>query len=84
MFESFGRGFRMIWASIKMSSQDYRLLLPSVLTVFTNFFFAAVLIQAKSRMGGSATGMLHQAGSMLSQGGLNGSMDPSRFVLSAT
>jgi hypothetical protein len=70
----------MIWASIKMSSQDMRLLLPSVLTVFTNFFFASVLlIQGRQRMGGSTSGMMHQAGSLLTQGGLNGSMDPSGF-----
>lgn len=64
MFESFGRGFRMIWASIKMGMQDKRLLLPSILTVFTNFFFAIVLLlQAKTKMGGSAQHMANQVAS---------------------
>lgn len=44
MFESFGRGFRMIMASIKMGWQDKRLLLPSILTVLTNIFFGIVLL----------------------------------------
>jgi hypothetical protein len=44
MFESFGRGFRMIWASIKMGWQDKRLLLPSILTVFTNLIFGTLLV----------------------------------------
>src|SRR5438477_3224309 len=44
MFESFGRGFRMIWASIKMGWQDKRLLLPSILTVFTNLLFGTLLV----------------------------------------
>jgi len=79
----------MIWASIKMGLQDHRLMYPSVLTVFTNFFFAAVLfLQAKSRMGPAANGMAHQAGDMIRRGdpsqlvnmtGLNGPMDPSGF-----
>jgi hypothetical protein len=43
MLDSFGRGLRMIWASIKMGLQDQRLLLPSILTVFTNFFFGILL-----------------------------------------
>jgi hypothetical protein len=44
MFDSFGRGLKMIWSSIKMGMQDQRLLWPSILTVFTNFFFGFVLI----------------------------------------
>ena len=44
MFDSFGRGLRMIWSSIKMGLQDQRLLWPSILTVFTNFFFGFILI----------------------------------------
>jgi hypothetical protein len=89
MFESFGRGFRMIWASIKMGLQDSRLMLPSIITVFTNFLFAAILyVQAKQRMGPAAGGMARQAGDMLRHGdpsqlvsmtGLNGPMDPSGF-----
>jgi hypothetical protein len=34
----------MIWSSIKMGLQDQRLLWPSILTVFTNFFFGFILI----------------------------------------
>ncbi len=34
----------MIWSSIKMGLQDQRLLWPSVLTVFTNFFFGLILL----------------------------------------
>lgn len=49
MFDSLARGFRMIWASIKMGWQDKRLLLPSILTVFTNIFFGTLLV-----MGGNA------------------------------
>jgi hypothetical protein len=44
MFDSFSRGFRMIWASIKMGWADKRLLLPSVLTVFSQCFFFVLLI----------------------------------------
>jgi hypothetical protein len=44
MFDSFSRGFRMIWASIKMGWSDKRLLLPSVLTVFSQTFFFVLLI----------------------------------------
>lgn len=52
MFESFGRGFRMIIAAIKMGWQDRRLLLPGLLTVFSNFFFAILLfLEGRSRMG---------------------------------
>lgn len=95
MFESFGRGFRMIYASIKMGLQDKRLLLPSVLTVFTNFFFAIVLmLEAKQKMAGGGAGMANQlaaapgqllnharhgGGEMLAMSGLNGSMDQSGF-----
>ena len=44
MFESLGRGLRMIWASIRMGWQDKRLLLPSLITVFTNFLFGTLLL----------------------------------------
>ncbi len=44
MFESFGRGLRMIWASIRMGWKDKRLLLPSVIPVFTNFLFGTLLM----------------------------------------
>ncbi|MGH9550360.1 MAG: hypothetical protein ACRD3W_13340, partial [Terriglobales bacterium] len=79
----------MILASIKMGMRDKRLLLPSILTVFTNFFFAAALfLTAKEKVGANAGGMARQAGEMIRQGqggqlanmaGLNGSMDPSGF-----
>jgi hypothetical protein len=48
MFDSFSRGFRMIWASIKMGWADKRLLLPSVLTVFSQSFFCVLLILVAS------------------------------------
>jgi len=44
MFESFGRGLRMIWASVRMGWKDKRLLIPSILTVFTNFFFGLLIM----------------------------------------
>ncbi len=44
MLESFGRGFKMIGASIKLGWQDKRLLLPSILTVCTNIFFGLILL----------------------------------------
>lgn len=83
----------MIYASIKMGWQDKRLLLPSVLTVFTNFFFAIVLmIEAKQKLGGTGAGVASQLaaaphelmnhakhGEMLAMSGLNGSMDQSGF-----
>jgi hypothetical protein len=83
----------MIYASIKMGWQDKRLLLPSVLTVFTNFFFAIVLmIEAKQKMGGAGAGIAGQLaaapgalmnhakhGDMLAMTGLNGTMDQSGF-----
>lgn len=83
----------MIYASIKMGWQDKRLLLPSVLTVFTNFFFAIVLmIEAKQKMGGTGAGVASQLaaaphellnhakhGEMLAMSGINGSMDQSGF-----
>ncbi|MBK7751000.1 MAG: hypothetical protein IPI39_27575 [Candidatus Obscuribacter sp.] len=51
MFESFGRGLKMILASIKMGWQDKRLLIPGLMTVFSNFFFAILLfLEGKSRM----------------------------------
>lgn len=55
MFESFGRGLRLILASIKMGWQDKRLLLPGLMTVFSNFFFAILLfLEGKSRMAAEA------------------------------
>jgi hypothetical protein len=43
MFESLGRGLKMISASIRLGWQDNRLLWPSLLTVFTNFIFGILL-----------------------------------------
>ncbi len=34
----------MIWASVKMGWQDKRLLLPSILTVFTNIMFGMIML----------------------------------------
>ena len=54
MLDSFGRGLKMIWASIKMGMKDQRLLLPSILTVFTNFFFGILLfLFGEDKVGGS-------------------------------
>jgi hypothetical protein len=56
MFDSFARGFRMIWASVKMGWQDKRLLLPSILIVFTNMLFGFIFfLDGVKQMG-------HQAG----------------------
>ncbi len=61
MFESFGRGFKMIMAAIKMGWQDKRLLFPAILTVFSNFFFAIMLfLEGKSRL--AATGQSAASG----------------------
>lgn len=89
MFDSFARGFKMIWASILMANRDKRLLVPSILTVFTNFFFAgALFLDAKGGVSSGASGMARQAGSMIRDGqagqlmnlgGVNGPMDPSGF-----
>lgn len=60
----------MIWASIKMCWQDKRLMLPSVLTVFTNLFFAALLfLQAKSHMGANAGNIAQHAQQLMQNGG---------------
>ncbi len=73
MFESFGRGFRMIWASIKMGWQDKRLLIPSLLTVFLNFIFAILLIvQAKTKVGTATASNLSETGHNLMRGANHG------------
>src|SRR5271154_3031471 len=58
MFESLGRGWKMVMASIRMGFEDKRLLLPSIMTVFVNFFFGLLLLGDTSKMmaGGSAVG----------------------------
>ncbi len=90
MFDSIGRGFRLIWASIRMGWHDKRLLLPSVITVISNIFFAILLfVQAKTHFGGNseAANSFAKQGQGLLQGGadmankmqmfgLNGPMDP--------
>src|ERR1700733_12425974 len=50
MFESLGRGWKMVMASIRMGFEDKRLLLPSVMTVFVNFFFGLLLLGDTSKM----------------------------------
>ena len=72
MFDSFARGFRMIWASIKMGWNDKRLLLPSILSVFANIFFGMLfLIVGAQKLG--HPGAKQVAGMV---GGLNGPHDP--------
>jgi hypothetical protein len=51
----------MIWASIKMGWQDKRLLVPSILTVFTNVFFGLLLIVAGSHELGPQAPVMGQA-----------------------
>ncbi len=72
MFDSIGRGFRLIWASIKMGWHDKRLMLPSIITVMSNIFFAILLfLQAKTQFGGKsevANKMMAQGQSLFQQG----------------
>ncbi len=45
----------MIWASIKMGWQDKRLMIPSILTVFSNIIFGVIVVMlTTSKMGGPA------------------------------
>jgi len=71
----------MIWASMKMGFQDTRLLLPSVFTVFTNLFFAALLfLTAQSRMSVNPTVIGKKMGQLINSAPqLNSAMDPSGF-----
>lgn len=78
----------MIWASMKMGLQDHRLLLPSVLTVFTNLFFAALLLLTAQTKVQTAHVNPHQLGQDLgkkmgqllqSAPQMNSNMDPSGF-----
>lgn len=65
MFDSFARGFRMLWASVKMGWQDKRLLLPSIITVFTNMLFGFIFfLDGLKTMGKQASG----AGAMMKGG----------------
>ena len=58
MFESLGRGWKMIMASVRMGLEDKRLLIPSLITVFNNFFFAILIFGtgAKIANSGAAAG----------------------------
>ena len=48
----------MIWASIKMGWQDKRLLIPSILTVFTNMLFGSIFfLDGVKQMGHQAGGI---------------------------
>lgn len=66
MFDSFFRGFRMIWASIKMGWSDKRLLLPSILTVFTNILFGCIFflneIKQLAKQGGATAASITHGG----------------------
>ena len=68
MFDSLSRGFRMIWASIKMGWQDKRLLIPSILTVFSNIIFGLIVVMLTTgKMGGPAAagaGAMHHVSQM--------------------
>lgn len=78
-------------ASIKMGWQDWRLLVPSILTVVSNFFFAILLfVQGNAKMGGQVQGVASQLGQsgqqimksgspeqFMNMTGLNGVTDPS-------
>lgn len=78
-------------ASIKMGWQDWRLLLPSILTVVSNFFFAILLfVQGNAKVGGQVQGVAAQLGQsgqqimksgspeqFMNMTGLNGVTDPS-------
>jgi hypothetical protein len=88
MLESFGRGWKMITASIRMGWKDKRLLVPSLLTVFSNFFFLTLvgcqgMLFAKdnSQTGqqiasGSHMLLRHlQSGNLAQLGGANGVFD---------
>lgn len=64
MFESLGRGLKMISASIRLSWQDNRLLWPSILTVVTNLVFGILLTcQGVIFYQNSSTAARHVAGS---------------------
>ncbi len=90
MFDSIGRGFKLILASIKMGWHDKRLMVPSIFTVISNIFFAILLfLQGKTAFGGkseTANQLMQQGHNLLNgQGnaqaltgltGLNGPMDP--------
>lgn len=61
----------MIWASIKMGWQDKRLLIPSILTVFSNIIFGLIVVMLTTgKMGGPAAagaGAMNQVTAMTHQ-----------------
>jgi hypothetical protein len=61
----------MIWASIKMGWQDKRLLIPSILTVFSNIIFGTLVVMLTTgKMGGPAVagaGAVQQVSHMTEQ-----------------
>jgi hypothetical protein len=88
MFESLGRGWKMIMASIRMGLEDKRLLIPSLITVFNNFIFGILIFADGLRIasGGAATGRqlvhgsLKQGAKMFSSGDFSGLMDPGNMA----
>jgi len=88
MFESLGRGFKMILASVRMGWEDKRLLYPSMVTVLTNFIFGILMMCDVTRFfhpSESPSGTSHHLlnnfdpQSLAHMSGLNGSMDQSGF-----
>ncbi|PWT97214.1 MAG: hypothetical protein C5B53_08360 [Candidatus Melainabacteria bacterium] len=95
MLESFGRGLKMIGASIRMGWRDKRLLWPSFFSVIANFFFGTLLLVQgigffQSNPGASAAPqhiakqshllLRHiQSGNWAQAGGLNGAFDQGGF-----
>ncbi len=70
----------MIWASIRMGAQDHRLLLPSIITVFTNLFFAALLyVTASTKVNVTAGAVSGKMGQLINSQQLNTNLDPSGF-----
>ncbi len=60
----------MIWASIKMGWQDKRLLLPSILTVFTNIFFGMLfMLQGSQKLSHQGPAMVKQVANPMQMSG---------------
>jgi hypothetical protein len=63
-----------------MGAQDHRLLLPSVITVFTNLFFAALLyLTASTKVNVTASSVSSKMGQLINSQQLNSNIDPSGF-----
>lgn len=62
----------MIWSSIKMGWQDKRLMIPSILTVFTNMLFSCIFfldgIKQMGHQAGGVAGALGKHGAKAGQG----------------